>query len=236
MATPAANSLRYTFLPSLLPALPPNLDGEVAFVVNGVSQGTMAVGTPFTTTSLQDFVDLGIEYSETAANAALPEYGNNNLILQAKAFYDLAGEGARAHWLVLDGGFDTEDTPMAINTFTDIFGGTQSTNLMAALARQAQYQIRILGVSFSHRRDEMIDDPDSADPADMIYGPNRYLLTAAQVPITGSKDPQDDRVGNFAGGLTHADITTIEENAAYWEEMGMPFLSLIHISEPTRPY
>ena len=197
MATPAANSLRYTFLPSLLPALPPNLDGEVAFVVNGSDTGTMiTLGTPFTTTSLQDFVDLGIEYSETADNAALPEYGNNNLILQAKAFYDLAGEGARAHWLVLSSGPNGPNLSTRTNSFTSIFGGTQSTNLMAALARQAQYQIRILGVSFS------------------------YPITNGT--IYGAVDDT-----HFAGGLSKANITTIEENAAYWEEMGMPFLAVV---------
>ena len=214
MATPAANSLRYNFLPSLLPALPPNLDGEVAFVVNGSDTGTMiTLGTPFTTTSLQDFVDLGIEYSETADNAALPEYGNNNLILQAKAFYDLAGEGARAHWLVLSSGPNGPNLSTRTNSFTSIFGGTQSTNLMAALARQAQYQIRILGVSFSRRQANMIVDPD--DSSMTIVNTNEYRLAPA---VTGT---------SFAGGLSKANITTIEENAAYWEEMGMPFLAVV---------
>ena len=211
MATPAANSIRYNFLPSLLPAVPPNLDGEVAFVVNGSDTGTMiTLGTPFTTTSFQDFVDLGVEYASDAINAALPEYRNNNLILQAKAFYDLAGEGARAHWLVLSSEMG------AGQTFDTIFGGTNSSNLMAALARQSQYQIRILGVSFSLRNPDMIDDEDpDAMEGDMVDNPDVNLIRPA---VTGK---------SFAGGLTDASVRLVDDSAGYWENNGMPFLAVV---------
>ena len=150
---PAANSLRYNILPSNIPGIAPDLDGEAAFIINGFasSGGTdgITLGTPFTTTSFANFLEItGVSYAATNPNAILPEYQNNNLILQAKAFYDLAGAGSRAHWLVLD------SSDSGTNTLETIFNNVDGSPFRL-LASHAQYRIRLVGVSFSRKERDL---------------------------------------------------------------------------------
>ena len=171
------NSLTFNVNPSNIPGVVENLDGEAAFVVNGVGSTVlwededgnaldvngdkvsdsnlpqaldpnyMQTGVPFTTTSFNDIVDpagsIRVKFDDAVANgptrAANPESGNNNLILQAKAFYDLVGDGVRCHWLVVD----NKDDDLIMETFKRSEGSAFSM-----LAKVSRYRIR--SVSYTH--------------------------------------------------------------------------------------
>ena len=230
---PAANSLRFNILPSNIPALPPNLDGEAAFVINGVSEGMIVEGTPFTTTSFNDFETLGVKFANTADNAILPEHRNNNLLLQAKAFYDIAGEGARVHWLVLnneryesvsydsDRGARTEEAAWESKPgirLTDIFDTDNADSQFKDLVMHAQRRIRLLGVSFARKNSRtMFAEDSSGNPVE----PDNEL------PVTAVYNGAGDTDNKFAGDIGHDEIKAIDDEAAEWEEEGMPFLAVI---------
>ena len=245
---PAATSLRYNVLPSNLPTFPPNLDGEAAFVINGISQGMILQGVPFTTTEFSDFETLGVLFADTMENAVKPEFGNNNLLLQAKAFYDLAGPGARVHWLVVSNqqyssvtlGADQDGTPLDAtveNNFrkerayslVNIFDNNDDS-LFRRLVMHAERSIRLLCVSLAVINTREVFALDNADPAvGMPLATDNDTVIPARIDqeVTPGT-PADGLLPNrFVGDLGEDEIRAIDNEAGYWEVQGMPFLTLI---------